>query len=86
MVGFSVFCQIQLYSTLGILYLGSRDRHIYTVSVPNIYRRIGKEGAETLKEEVGCEWAQAWEEAMQARRDAEVAHAAATKASTRQRY
>ena len=51
-------------------------RYIYTVSVPNPYHTLGREGVQSLREEVGCERAQEWEQAMQARRDAEAARAA----------
>ena len=75
MVGFLVFCPPQFWRTLGILYLGLVIGTLTLVSVPNMYHSLGREGVkeEALKEE-------AWHEAMQARRDAEAARAAAAKA------
>ena len=52
------------------------DRYTYTVSVPNMYHSLGREGMRSLREEVGREWAQEWKQAMQARRDVEVARVA----------
>ena len=40
------------------------DRYTYTVSVPNMYHSLGREGMQSLREEVGREWAQEWEQAM----------------------
>ena len=51
------------------------DRYTYIVSVPNIYYSLGREGLHSLREEIGPEQAKEWEQAMQARRDAEAAHA-----------
>ena len=56
------------------------DRYTYTVSVPNMYYSLGREGVHALKEEARCEREEAWHEAMQARRDAAAARAAAAKA------
>ena len=49
------------------------DRYTYTMSVPNIYQSQGGEGVQSLREEVVRERVQEWEQAMQARQDAEVA-------------
>ena len=51
------------------------DSYIYTISVTNMYQSLGREGVQSLTEEVGHERVQEWEQAMQARRDAEVARA-----------
>ena len=51
------------------------DGYIFIVGVPNMYHSLGKEGVQSLREEAGRERAQEWENAMQARREAEVAHA-----------
>ena len=40
------------------------DRYTYTVSVPNIYHSLGREGLQSLREEVGHERVEAWEQAM----------------------
>ena len=48
------------------------DRYTYSVSVPNMYHSLGRQGLDALREE-------AWNEEMQGRRDAEAALAAAKK-------
>ena len=40
------------------------DRYNYTVSVPNMYHSLDREGVQSLREEVGHERAEEWEQAM----------------------
>ena len=52
------------------------DRYTYTLSVLNMYHSLGRGGVQTLREAVGQERVEEWEQAMQARRDAEAARVA----------
>ena len=51
-----------------------------------MYHSLGREGMQSLREEVGLERAQEWEQAMQARRDAKGAHVAQREAHKRSQY
>ena len=62
------------------------DRYTYIVSVPNMYHSLGREGVQSLREEVGRERAQEWEQAMQARREDEAARATQREAHNRSQY
>ena len=62
------------------------DRYIYTISVPNIYHSLGREGLQSLREEVGRERAKEWEQAMQARQEAEATRAAQWEAHKKCKY
>ena len=62
------------------------DQYAYTVSVPNIYQSLGREGVQSLREEARRERVVEWEQAMQARRDAKAARAAEREAHNRRQY
>ena len=39
------------------------DRYTYTINIPNMYQSLGREGVQSLREEVALERAQEWEQA-----------------------
>ena len=51
-----------------------------------MYQGLGREGMQSLREEVGCERVQEWVQAMQARRDVEVARATQQEAYKKRQY
>ena len=69
-MGFSVFCPNSILQDIGDSLPRASDRYTYTVSVPNTYQSLGRE-VQSLREEGGRERVEEWEQAMQARRDAE---------------
>ena len=62
------------------------DRYTYTVSVPNMYHSLGRVRVQTLREAVGQERAEEWEQAMQARQDAEAARVAQQETRLKAKY
>ena len=62
------------------------DRFTYTISVPNMYQSLGREGVQSLGEEAGHERVEEWEQAMQTRRDVEVARAIEREAHNGRQY
>ena len=52
------------------------NRYTYFVSVPNMHHSLGRERVQSLREEVGHEREQKWEQAMQTRRETIIVYAA----------
>ena len=77
-MGGGLFCLLptSILKDIGDSLPRASDVYTYAVSVPNMYHSLGREGVQSLREKIGREQVEAWEQANQDRRDAEVTHVA----------
>ena len=65
-------CPIQFWRGLGNSSLTATDKYAYTVSVPRMYKIVGREGVKALR-------SKKWQEAWEAHRQQQAARAAQDK-------